>query len=105
LLIREFYPYISDLSYLRLDPGMDLTALKANMPLWSDDFPPASGGYSLPFEEIRRLGLPMINLGPYGWGAHQRGERLLQSYSFGVLPQLILEVIERLGGQEEAAAH
>jgi arginine utilization protein RocB len=105
LLIREFYPYISDMSYLRLDPGMDLTALKANMPLWSDDFPPASGGYSLPFEEIRRLGLPMINLGPYGWGAHQRGERLLQSYSFGVLPQLILEVIERLGSQEEPAAH
>lgn len=93
----EFYPYISDMSYLRLDPGMDLAALKANMPLWSDVFPPASGAYSLPLDEIARLGLPMINLGPYGWGAHQRGERLLQSYSFGVLPQLMIEVIERLG--------
>jgi arginine utilization protein RocB len=92
----EFYPYISDMSYLRLDSGMDLSALKANMPLWSDEFPPASGAYSLPLDEIARLGLPMINLGPYGWGAHQRGERLLQSYSFGVLPQLIVEVIERL---------
>ena len=43
LQMQEFYPYISDMSYLRLDPGMDLTALKANMPLWSDEFPPASG--------------------------------------------------------------
>jgi arginine utilization protein RocB len=98
---QEFYPYISDMSYLRLDPGMDLAALKANMPLWSDEFPPAGGGYSLPLDEIARLGLPMINLGPYGWGAHQRGERLLQSYSFGVLPQLIVEVVERLGALNE----
>ncbi len=98
----EFYPYISDMSYLRLDPGMDLAALKANMPLWSDEFPPASGAYSLPLDEIARLGLPAINLGPYGWGAHQRGERLLQSYSFGVLPQLIFEVIERLGARNDS---
>ena len=98
----EFYPYISDMSYLRLDPGMDLAALKANMPLWSDEFPPAGGVYSLPLDEIARLGLPAINLGPYGWGAHQRGERLLQSYSFGVLPQLIVEVIERLGARNDS---
>jgi len=98
----EFYPYISDMSYLRLDPGMDLAALKANMPLWSDEFPPTGGAYSLPLDEIARLGLPAINLGPYGWGAHQRGERLLQSYSFGVLPQLIVEVIERLGALHDS---
>jgi arginine utilization protein RocB len=95
----EFYPYISDMSYLRLDSGMDLAALKANMPLWSDEFPPPSGAYSLPLDAIARLGLPIINLGPYGWGAHQRGERLSQSYSFGVLPGLILEVVERLGAE------
>jgi arginine utilization protein RocB len=98
----EFYPYISDMSYLRLDAGVDLAALKANMPLWSDEFPPASGAYSLPLDEIARLRLPMINLGPYGWGAHQRGERLLQSYSFGILPQLIVEVIERLGARNDS---
>jgi arginine utilization protein RocB len=97
----EFYPYISDMSYLRLDSGMDLAALKANMPLWSDEFPPARGAYSLPLDQIAQLGLPMINLGPYGWGAHQRGERLLQSYSFGVLPQLIVEVIARLGARND----
>jgi arginine utilization protein RocB len=99
--LQEFYPYISDMSYLRLDPGMDLTALKANMPLWSDALPASSGAYSLPLDEIARLGLPTINLGPYGWGAHQRGERLLQSYSFGVLPHLIMEVVERLGALDE----
>jgi arginine utilization protein RocB len=39
----------------------------------------------------------VINLGPYGRGVHQSGEGVLMSYSFGILPQLIYEVIERLG--------
>ena len=36
LVIREFYPYLSDMSYLRLDPDLKLSALTANMPLWRD---------------------------------------------------------------------
>lgn len=98
LKLEEFYPYISDMSYLRLDPGADLAALTANMPLWQDKGAPARpGGYSLPLDAIRTLDLPVVNLGPYGWGVHQRGERALMSYSFGTLPQLIYETIERLG--------
>ncbi|HEX6123432.1 MAG TPA: M20/M25/M40 family metallo-hydrolase [Ktedonobacterales bacterium] len=103
LLVREFYPYISDMSYLRLDAGTDLGALTANMPTWraaddDDDGAPAQpGAYALPLAEIERLGMPVVNLGPYGAGAHQRGERLLMSYSFGTLPRLITETVERLG--------
>jgi arginine utilization protein RocB len=98
LLVREFYPYISDMSYLRLDPGTDLGALTENMPTWHADGVMAEpGAYALPLAEIARLGMPVVNLGPYGAGAHQRGERLLMSYSFGTLPQLITETVERLG--------
>ncbi len=99
---ETFYPFISDMSYLRLDPGMDLSALKKNMPLWQDEdmtaTPTRPGGYSLPLQAIQELGLPIVNFGPYGFGAHQRGERVLMSYSFGVLPQLLYETFEALAG-------
>ena len=89
------------MSYLRLDPGMDITIFKDNMPVWQDtdshsDAPMRPGSYHLPFKDIQELGLPIVNFGPYGFGAHQRGERVLMSYSFGELPQLLYETIEAL---------
>ncbi len=103
LVQQSYYPFISDMSYLRLDPGMDITALKDNMPVWQDedscsDVPVRPGAYHLPFKDIQELGLPIVNFGPYGFGAHQRGERVLMSYSFGVLPQLLYETFEAIAG-------
>lgn len=98
LVEGEFFPLMSDLSYLRLDSGVDVTALQCNMPVWQDAAEPANpAGYSLPFHRMRDLDLPVVNIGPYGRAAHQRGERVLMPYSFGVVPQLIYETIERLG--------
>jgi arginine utilization protein RocB len=103
LVQQSYYPFISDMSYLRLDPGMDITVLKDNMPVWQDedsrsDAPVRPGAYHLPFKDIQELGLPIVNFGPYGFGAHQRGERVLMSYSFGDLPQLLYETFEAIAG-------
>ncbi len=97
LEVHEYFPFISDMSYLRLDPDFDSTALTANLPTWQEQ-PTATrtGGYHLPLYAIQQLNLSVINLGPYGKGAHQTGERALMSYSFGILPQLLCEVIDRL---------
>ncbi len=98
LKVAEYYPFLSDMSYLRLKPDTDLTALTVNMPIWQDRADqPRPGAYSLPLAGIAALDLPVINIGPYGAGAHQRGERVLASYSFGVLPQIIYETISALG--------
>ncbi|HEY7350440.1 MAG TPA: M20/M25/M40 family metallo-hydrolase [Ktedonobacterales bacterium] len=98
LQVEEFYPYLSDMSYLRLEPGVDLSGLTANMPLWQGaDQPRRAGAYGLPLHDIQALDLPFVNLGPYGRAVHQRGERVLMSYSFGLLPQLISEIINYLG--------
>jgi len=95
---RPYFPYLSDMSYLRLDPGVDLTVLTSNMPVWSTSTIDAQpGSYSLPLEAIRQLALPVINWGPFGCGAHRRDEGVLMSYAFGLLPQLLYEMIERLG--------
>ena len=96
LMLQEYFPFLSDLSYLRLEPSLDTAVLQANMPIWSDASASARpGAYYLPFQAIRELALPVANLGPYGRGAHQRDERVLTSYSFGVLPQLLCETIEQ----------
>lgn len=98
LIVQEYYPYISDMSYLRLDPDTDVTALTANIPTWQAPGKPGRpGAYSLPLQAIQDVAMPVVNLGPYGRGVHQLGEGVLMSYSFGILPQLICEVIERLG--------
>ena len=97
LVMREYFPLLSDMSYLRLEAGLDLSALKANMPLWRDsgpDFLP--GAYTLPLAAIEQLDLPIVNWGPYGRGAHQRHESVLMSYSFGTLPQLLYETLQQL---------
>lgn len=100
LITREFYPYISDMSYLRLDAGVETAALTANMPLWAEPDAARPGAYTLPLDAMRTLDLPVVNLGPYGRGAHQRGEAVLMSYSFGALPGLLWEVIELLGRRD-----
>jgi len=107
LRVEEFYPYISDMSYLRLEPGVDIQALTANMPLWRDAAAaPRVGSYSLPLEAIQALDMPFVDLGPFGGGVHQRGEWVLASYSFGIVPQLVYEVILRLatGGDKSSTA-
>ncbi len=97
LVVQEYFPLISDMSYLRLDPGIETEALIANLPTWRETGAEARpGSYALPLQAMRALNLPVVNLGPYGKGAHQAGERVLMSYSFGTLPQLIYEVIMEL---------
>jgi arginine utilization protein RocB len=96
---RAYFPLLSDLSYLRLDRPEDLGALSRNMPVWQEAAHDRAGGYSLPSALIRRLDLPIVNVGPYGRGVHQPGEAVLRSYSFGVVPQLLYELVQRLAGR------
>lgn len=98
VVVREYFPYLSDMSYMRLDPGQRLNALAANMPLWRDL--PSDGqtaSYGLPFGAIQEAQIEgIINIGPYGHGAHQRGERLHMPFSFATVPQMIRETIEQV---------
>jgi arginine utilization protein RocB len=97
LVQREYFPLLSDMSYLQLAADADLTALTTNMPVWEDAVTAQRpGSYSLPLEEMQRLGVPVFNWGVHGRGAHQRDESVQMSYSFEALPQLLYETIEQL---------
>ncbi len=37
--------------------------------------------YSLPLEEMQKLNLPVVNIGPFGKDAHKFTERLEKDYS------------------------
>lgn len=88
--MKMFYPYISDLSYAAAPREKDaVDSLKNNMPGFGTK-------YSLPIEEIQKLNLPVVNIGPFGKDAHKFTERLEKDYSFRVAPKLVYETIMKL---------
>lgn len=88
--MKKFYPYISDLSYAAA-PKEDkaIYTLKNNMPGFG-------AKYILPIEEMQKLNLPVVNIGPFGKDAHKFTERLEKDYSFNVVPKIVYETIINL---------
>lgn len=88
--MRKFYPYISDLSYAAA-PREEGAAesLMSNMPGFGSK-------YKLPLEEMQRLNLPVVNIGPFGKDAHKFTERIEIDYSYNVAPGLVRDTILNL---------
>lgn len=84
---KYFYPYISDASFL-YSPEDDsgINAFMENFPAWNHI-------YSHPIEKIKKISMPVINMGVYGKDGHKFTERVYKKYSFETLPNLILEFI------------
>lgn len=81
--VRHFFPYISDMSFLGCpDTPEALAVLRGSSPGWGRL-------YRVDHEAHARLNLPVINIGPWGEGAHTRNERVEKAYSFAVVPELI----------------
>ncbi|HEY8363315.1 MAG TPA: M20/M25/M40 family metallo-hydrolase [Tissierellaceae bacterium] len=90
ILMKKFYPYISDLSYGSAPREKSaIESLKNNMPGFGIK-------YNLPLEDMQELNLPVVNIGPYGKDAHKFTERLEEDYSFNVVPKLVFKTIEEL---------
>lgn len=88
--VNRFHKGISDLSYCGLQNADDvIEMLRPNMPTWGYR-------YSLPLEELRRLNLPVFNVGPYGRDAHKFTERLHMPFSFNISPHLLKFAVTEL---------
>lgn len=88
--MKKFYPYISDLSYAAAPREKNaVNSLKNNMPGFGIK-------YSLPIDEMQKLNLPVVNIGPFGKDAHKFTERLEKDYSFNIAPKLVYETIMNL---------
>lgn len=88
--VIKIYPGITDLSYCGLQDADNVVKhLKPNMP--------AIGHiYSLPVEEMGKLDLAVINVGPAGRDAHKFTERLHMPYFEKTAPFLLKFAVEEL---------
>ena len=90
--IKQFFPSLSDSSYLTIqDDETSVACLQKNMPAMAKLYP-------LPLESIRALHIPALNYGCYGKDAHKWTERVYKPYSFQVLPRLLLKTFAEFLG-------
>jgi arginine utilization protein RocB len=100
---RGFYPYVSDISFMRVDEALyqSLPTLAKNFPLWRDrneevDERLRDEYFVIPSDLIHELDCDVANIGPWGKEAHGKGERVYMPYSFETVPELIHNVILRV---------
>ncbi len=87
--VRHFFQGISDMSFIGRVRSESLRYVAEQTPSWGSAFQWTVSAEVTP-------GLPTINVGPWGRDYHQRLERVFVPYSFGVLPEIIVELTERV---------
>lgn len=86
----HYFNGICDLSYVNYkDDSEGWTAYERNTPVWSDT-------YTIPFEGMRKLTAPVLNVGPLGRDAHQRTERVHIDSAFRRLPIMLETLIRKM---------
>ena len=88
---RQFYPYISDMSFVRMPRSSKLRPLLGEMPLLDpSELPPVAS----------QVSIPVVNLGPWGKGAHTVQERVHLGFLTEELPRMYLALLSRLTGSK-----
>ncbi|MGG0643900.1 M20/M25/M40 family metallo-hydrolase [Sporosarcina gallistercoris] len=89
----HYFNGISDLSYVHYeDEGTGWKSFERNTPVWG-------ATYWMPFEEMKALDAPVLNVGPFGKDAHQRTERLHIESAFVRLPQMLETLTKHFCGK------
>lgn len=90
----DYYMGLCDLSYISLESDRSqFDIYEKNLPGWGEL-------YSLPFDAMSALDMPVINLGPLGREAHRKYERVELTYSLDILPKLMDRLIQELSGEK-----
>lgn len=90
--LQQFFPSLTDSSYLKIDDdAQSIAMLKACFPGYDKLYP-------VPLETAKELNIPAVNYGVWGKDCHKWTERIYMPYSFGKLPKFILRTIEHYFG-------
>ncbi|MDD9303842.1 MAG: M20/M25/M40 family metallo-hydrolase [Desulfobacter sp.] len=94
--LDRFFPFLSDASFCAYTEGRENKAvLEENMPCWER-------GWAIDIEKIRRLNIPVLDMGVHGKDFHKLYERVHVPYSMETLPGLIQAVtLELLNPAQE----
>lgn len=87
--VMQFFPSLTDSSYLKIDDDEE------SLNLLIGNFPEYKKLYNVPLKTIKNLNIPAINYGCYGKDAHKWTERVYMPYSFEILPQLIIDTVKK----------
>jgi arginine utilization protein RocB len=88
--VKSYIVGMSDLSYFMQNPAPgDDEYVRDNMLLLGDV-------YSLPFDEIKEISMPVLNIGPWGKDIHERTERVWKEDLFERTPCLMAFAIEKI---------
>ncbi len=85
--VMQFFPSLTDSSYLKIDDDSE------SLNMLIGNFPEYEKLYNVPLKTIKKLNIPAINYGCYGKDAHKWTERVYMPYTFKVLPDLIMETL------------
>ncbi len=92
---RKYYTAICDLSYSYPPNNMDdVHGFIRNMPLWGKT-------YKIPFEDIREIKMPCLNIGPWGKDLHKLTERVNKEDLYRRTPRILDKVINQLIGNRQ----
>lgn len=87
---KYFYPFISDSSFMKIDDDEEgLKALEKNMPSWGSK-------YIHPTEAVKKINVPVINMGTIGYDGHKVTERVDMEYTFRVIPEMLYHTLKKL---------
>jgi arginine utilization protein RocB len=90
--VRHCLVGMSDFSYfMRSRNRQDADYVRGNMLLW-DDF------YSIPFDEIDEISMPIMNVGPWGKGIHTYSERVWKTDLLERTPRLLDFAVRKILG-------
>lgn len=85
-----YYPYISDMSFL--STNFDEETIKDMLA----NSPQHGYKYVYPYEKIKAINVPVVNIGVYGKDGHMFTERVNKEYSFKNVPNITYETIIEL---------
>ncbi|MDO5714639.1 MAG: M20/M25/M40 family metallo-hydrolase [Tissierellia bacterium] len=86
----HYFMGISDLSYLSTkETKEEIREISENIPMWNED-------YFIPFEELSKYKIPVINLGPWGKDIHKRTERVYLPHIQGQTKDHYLNFLKKL---------
>ena len=89
VVIRSYFPGVSDCSYCGLSNHAQSPAYKANTPLWGTD-------YRFDMEALARLQIPFFLFGPWGKDLHQIGERVNRHSLTEEYPEVLRKLLQRV---------
>ena len=92
--LRPFFSGISDMSFVNSHDDADSISVVA------ENTPPWGTRLVFDYEIAATLDLPIVNIGPWGHDYHQKTERVHMPYSFGVVPELLWRVTNRVLAKE-----